>query len=141
MAVATWEDVAVALGRPTSAFTPEQQAQVTHWLNGIELLIIGRLGPVADLDPAAVKYVESEAVAAKVRRVGDGGASSVSVSVDDGTVTRRWENAPVSSSDIWDELWSLLDPKAGDGAYSTRPGFVADRVRPDAWVTTTDTLP
>jgi hypothetical protein len=50
MAVATWEDVAVALGRPTSDFTADQQAQLTYWLNGVELFIKNRLGVIADLD-------------------------------------------------------------------------------------------
>lgn len=141
MTVATWQDVAVALGRPTSAFNTEQQAQIGHWLNGVELLIVGRLGAVEQLDVATVKYVEAEAVAEKVRRGGEGGASSVSVSVDDATVTRRWENTPVSSSDIWDELWSMLDPTAGDGAYSTRPAFEPDTSPQDTWVTTTEPAP
>lgn len=123
MAVATYEDVAVALGRPIS--TEAEQAQVEWWLNGVELFIVARLGVVADLDENAVRYVEVEAVAAKVRRASTDGASSITVNVDDGGVTRRYEN-PVSVDDITDEWWSLLDPDVGGGAFSVRPYFEAD---------------
>lgn len=123
MAVATYEDVEVALGRLIS--TEAEQAQVEWWLSGVELLIISKLGPVADLDQDVVKYVEVEAVAAKVRRGATGDASSITVTVDDGGVTRRYEN-PVSADDITDEWWGLLDPDVGGGAFSVRPYFVPD---------------
>lgn len=114
MAVATWEDVAVALGRPSSAITDAQQGQIEFWLAGVELLIKSRLGVIASLDQATVKYVETEVVAAKARPfiVGDG-ATSVSVSTDDGTVTRRYES--VKASDITGDLWALF----GSGSTST----------------------
>lgn len=123
MAVATYADVEVALGRPIS--TEAEQAQVEWWLNGVELFIVARLGPVADLSEDAVKYVEVESVAAKVRRSATDGASSITVNVDDGGVTRRFEN-PVSADDITDEWWGLLDPDTGGGAFSVRPYFEAD---------------
>lgn len=122
MAVATYQDVAVSLGRAIS--DPLEQAQVTWWLNGVELYIASRLGPVADLDQTAVKYVEVEAVVAKVQRHGTT-ESSISVAVDDGTVTRRYENA-VSASDITDEWWNLLDPDSNTGSASIRPYFEPD---------------
>lgn len=124
MAVATWQDVAVALGRPASDFTVDQQAQLTYWLNGVELFIVARLGPVAELDQPSVKFVETEAAAEKSRRLSEGGASSVSVSVDDGTVTRRFE--PVTADDITDGWWNLLDPAGASSAWSTRPSFEPD---------------
>lgn len=124
MAVATYEDVAVALGRPISI--PAEQAQVTYWLNGIELLIKSRLGPIPELDQDVLKFVETEAVAAKVRSTPSGGASSVSVSADDGTVTRRWENSTVGEGDISDSWWDMLDPTRGASGWSTRPGFEPD---------------
>jgi hypothetical protein len=126
MAVATWQDVAVALGRPTSDFTADQQAQITWWLGGLERFIINRLGPVADLNADDVKYVEAEAAAEKVRRTGTS-ESSITVTVDDGAVTRRYE-APVSASDITDEWWNLLDQDASAATGSIRPGFDADTV-------------
>ncbi|KAB2807991.1 hypothetical protein F9L07_25310 [Pimelobacter simplex] len=131
MAVATWEDVAVALGRPASDFTPAQQAQITYWLNGIELIIRGRLGPVDALDPDVLKYVETEAAAAKVPPAGvTSDETSISVAVDDGNVTRRWEKKPASAADITDEWWELLAPRRESGAFSTRPGFGASPSSP-----------
>lgn len=125
MALATWQDVAVALGRPIS--TPAEQGQVEWWLSGVELFIVARLGPIADLDQDIVRYVEVEAVAAKVRRSGTL-ESSVTVALDDGNITRRYENA-VTAGDITDEWWNLLDPTIGSGAYAVRPYFEADNVR------------
>ncbi|MEO6509448.1 MAG: hypothetical protein ABIO16_00545 [Nocardioides sp.] len=120
MAVASVEDVETALGRPIS--TDAEQAQVDWWLTGVELFIAARLGLVADLNEDLVKYVEVEAVASKIRRSGTA-ESSITVSVDDGSVTRRYENA-VSSGDITDDLWHLLSPNTGSS--SIRPGFDAD---------------
>jgi hypothetical protein len=130
VAVATWQEVAVALGRPTSDFTADEQAQISWWLNGVELFIVNRLGAVAELDQATVKYVEVEAVAAKVERAKHKGASSVTVNVDDGGVTRRFES-PVSADDITDEWWDLLGPESG--AFSTRPYFEPDELEVDSW--------
>lgn len=124
MAVATYEDVGVALGRAIS--DPTKQAQITWWLDGVELVIASHLGPVADLDQTVVKYVEVEAVVAKVNRSGRD-ESSITVSVDDGSVTRRYENA-VSAGDITDEWWHLLDPDANTGTASIRPSFEPDTV-------------
>lgn len=125
MAVATYADVAVALGRPIS--TVAEQAQVTYWLDGIELVIRGRLGAVAALDQDVLKYVETEAVAEKVRRSGRD-ESSITVAVDDGTVTRRYENT-ISAGDITDEWWNLLDPDSSSGSASIRPYFEPDAVQ------------
>lgn len=134
MAVATYEDVAVAIGRPIS--TDAEQEQVEWWLSGVELFITARLGAVVDLTEDVVKYVEVEAVAAKLQRAGRA-ESSVTVSVDDGTVTRRYES--VSADDITDAWWNLLDPSSGSGGlHSVRPSFDADTAMwpvstPPAW--------
>lgn len=125
MAVATYADVAVALGRPIS--TEAEQGQVEWWLNGVELFIAARLGPVDQLSETLVKYVEVEAVVAKIQRHGTR-ESSITVAVDDGSVTRRYENA-VTASDISDEWWNLLDPDANSASRSIRPGFDADTVQ------------
>lgn len=135
MAVATYADVAVTLGRPIS--TAAEQAQVEWWLDGVELFIVARLGPVDALDQTVVKYVEVEAVADKVRRSGRA-ESSVTVAVDDGSVTRRYDNAAVTASDITDEWWQLLDPTADAASASIRPGFEADSAR---WPVSTPPYP
>jgi hypothetical protein len=114
VAVATYTDVEVALGRPIS--TPTEQAQVEWWLNGTEFVIRGRLGDPALLDQDVLVYVETEAVAAKVRR-GARDESSITVSVDDGSVTRRYDS-PVSAEDIGGELWGLLSPASSATSYT-----------------------
>lgn len=106
MAVATWQEVAVALGRPTSDFNADQQAQITWWLDGVELIIGLRLGDVTLLNQDVLKLVEVEVVADKVRANGTE-ESSITVSVDDGSVTRRFENA-ITDDDIDDKWWDLL---------------------------------
>ncbi len=105
VALATPADVAVPLGRPIT--TPAEIDQVQWWLDGVERLIVNRLGPVAALDAATVKYVEAETVAAKVRRSGTS-ESSITVAVDDGSVTRRYEGSTLNGGDISDEFWALL---------------------------------
>lgn len=104
MAVTTYEDVAVALGRPIS--TSAEQDQVSWWLNAVELIIGQRLGDVALLDQALLKLVEVEVVAEKVRHSGTE-ESSITVAVDDGSVTRRYEST-ISDDDIADRWWDLL---------------------------------
>lgn len=116
MALATWQDVAVAIGRPSSDLTTDQQAQITYWLNGAELVIKSRLGTIADLDADTVKYVETEVVAEKLRR-SLREESSITVAVDDGSVTRRYENR-VTAADFTADLWSLFGSGLGSTAYS-----------------------
>lgn len=106
MSVAAWQEVAVALGRPSSDFTDDQQEQIEWWLDGVELIISRRLGDVSALDQAVLKLVEVEVVADKVRRAGTE-ESSITVSIDDGSVTRRYDNAVVDD-DITDRWWDLL---------------------------------
>lgn len=117
MTVATYQEVAVALGRPIS--TEGEQAQVNWWLTGVEMLIRSRLGDIALLDQDTLKYVEVEAVAEKVRRHGTR-ESSISVAVDDGTVTRRYENQ-VGAEDITDGWWELLSPATTTAAFTINP--------------------
>lgn len=114
MAAATYSDVGVALRRTIS--DAAEQAQIEHWLTGAEMAVRSRLGDPALLDQAVLKYVETEAVAEKVRRAGRD-ESSVTVSVDDGTVTRRYETA-MSVDDIEGRLWSLLSPARSSSAYT-----------------------
>ncbi len=119
MAVATYEDVAVPLGRAID--TALEQGQVTWWLDGTERIIRSRLGDITLLDQGDLAYVEAEVVAEKVRRNGRA-ESSTTVVLDDGTVTRRFENQ-ISAGDITDEWWDLL---AGTGSRrsSSRMGWL-----------------
>jgi hypothetical protein len=129
VAVATYEDVAVALGRPIS--TEVEQAQVEWWLTGIEHVIFARLGDLAELDQNVLLYVEVEAAVAKIHRAGRS-ESSVTVAVDDGSVTRRYENS-ISAQDVSDLLWDLLTPDSGTGAFTISPYGEPGYTEPDAW--------
>lgn len=117
MAVATHADVAVALGRPITDTT--EQAQVTYWLDAVELQIKARLGDVADLDQDVLKYVEVEAVATKMQNP----EGYQSETIDDYTYRYGSETRRVT---ILDEWWRLLRPASASGAFSTRPGFEPD---------------
>lgn len=129
MAVATYSDVEVALGRSIS--TPAEQGQVDYWLDGIEMLIGSRLGDVTELDQDVLKFVEVEAAVARINRNAAAGTSSITVSVDDGAVTRRFEG--VNATDVTDDWWRLLDPSWGSGAFSVRPSFEADAITAESW--------
>jgi hypothetical protein len=120
MAVATFEDVAVAIGRPISE--PEEQAQVDYWLGAAEMVIAARLGDVSKLDAAAVRYVETEAVSARMQNPN----GYQSETIDDYTYRYGTSSTRVV---ILDEWWALLNPAASLGAHSVRPGFEADNVR------------
>tara|TARA_R100000655_G_scaffold109699_1_gene165019 strand:+ start:6038 stop:6418 length:381 start_codon:yes stop_codon:yes gene_type:complete len=118
MAVATYADVAVALGRPISDST--EQAQVTYWLDAVELQIKSRLGDISLLDQDALRYVEVEAVATKMQNPN----GYQSETIDDYTYRFGAETRRVT---ILDEWWNLLRPVSASGAFSTRPGFEPDR--------------
>ena len=117
MATATYEDVAVALGRPITE--PAEQAQVTYWLNAVELQVRARLGDVALLDQEVLRYVEVEAVATKMQNPN----GYQSETIDDYTYRFGTESRRVT---ILDEWWALLRPASSGGAFSTRPNFLPD---------------
>lgn len=126
MVVATYDDVAVALGR--SITTEAEQSQVDWWLSSAEMLIRMRLGDLTALDQDALFYVVVEAVAAKARRHGTL-EESVTVSVDDGSVTRRYRD-PMASEDITDAWWNLLNPVAASAEAFTVSPFTTRRNAP-----------
>lgn len=124
MAAATYSDVAVALGRPIA--DSDEQAQVTYWLDAVELQIRTRLGDVAQLDQDVLRYVEVEAVAAKMQNPG----GYQSETIDDYTYRFGSETRRVQ---ILDEWWSLLSPTGGSGAFTIRPVGAVDTAYPDWW--------
>lgn len=117
MAVATFEDVAVAIGRPIT--DTAEQARVSYWLDAAEIQIKARFADLAALDQAVLRFVETEAVAA--RMVNPEGYQSESI--DDYTYRYGAETRQVVIRDEW---WRLLDPDTGAGAFSARPYFVPD---------------
>lgn len=114
--VATVQDVATAIGRPIS--DDAEIGRVQWWLDSVELQIAARLGVVTDLNQAAVKYVEVEAVAARLTNP-EGYSSET---IDDYTYRYGTETRKVT---ILDEWWHLLSPTSA-AAFSTRPGFEPD---------------
>lgn len=140
MTYATTTDVEVELGRVASSAT--ETAQWQAWLDRIERTIaraFTRAGlvlatEVAAGDPTAEDVADVE-VAAVVRKITNpAGLTSVTRTLDDGTLTTRREG-----DDSGDPLlltaaeWNALLPGgAGAGAaFSTRPGFEPDFADPD----------
>lgn len=121
----TWQNVQTVVGRDLT--TPEQ-AQATLWIADARTIISGRAArehlTLDDLDPATLDLVVREVVAARVQRPG-GQATQVSVSVDDGQVSRTWEKTS-GHLDIGDEWWELLFPDTADAAYSIAPAYQPD---------------
>ena len=123
MAIATVDDVATTLGRSPSSLTTEETAQWSMWLDDAERQIRKRLGDVALLDQDDLAYVEREAVALKAKRPDP--AQQITISVDDGTVSKRYDR-DAGQVVILSEWWELLAPDIEAAAFSTRPGFEAD---------------
>lgn len=123
MAVITYEDVSVAIGRPISD-TDEQQ-QVGQWIDDVEMLIGARLGDVSLLDQGLLAYVVRETVIERMRYRSEDGNDS------DNTDNGR-EHYFLQVLDPW---WALLSPsKTGSGAFSVRPFFEPDDVDPmESW--------
>lgn len=133
MAYANVSDVATRLGRPIS--DAAEVAQVNAWLADVEAQIVARFrrvglvlaDQIAAGDPplAVVVAIEASAVVRRVQNPTPGRTSRTE-SIDDGSVTDRWE----SSSDPWaitDSEWEMLLPTGQSGAFSVRPGFQPDR--------------
>jgi len=117
MAIATYEDVAVALGRPIANI--DEQAQVNYWLGAVELQIKARLGDLTVLDVDVLRYVAVEAVTTKMQNP----SGYQSESIDDYTYRFGSETRRIT---ILPEWWELLSPSGNSGAFSTRPGFESD---------------
>lgn len=124
MTVATLEDVAVELGRPTPDASSAEGLQWQMWLNDAEMQIELRLGDVAELDQRVVKFVERVAVAAKVKQPDAMTSSSTNVSVDDASVqkTASYQRSTglVTIDDDW---WDMLMGDDASGAWSVQPSF------------------
>jgi len=139
----TPEMIAVALGVAAPASDSTQYAQWSMWIEDALMLIEARLGDPALLDQAKLDYVVREAVASLARRPDD--ATQVSVSVDDGSVSRTYRSG-TGRVTILDEWWLLLAPASTAGR-----AFSVDLTPSDAtvgtygvdyvWVSTTETGP
>ncbi|HLR97651.1 MAG TPA: Gp19/Gp15/Gp42 family protein [Jiangellaceae bacterium] len=145
MTYGTVEQVATELGRSPSSITDTERLQWQQWLDQVERTIEGRFRRVGlDLaaqvalgDPEAetVADVEVAVVARKVRN--PEGTTSTTVSVDDGSVTKRREGSKIDDLGylrLTDWEWDTLLPAGRSDAWSTRPGFEPDRCGPSWWL-------
>jgi hypothetical protein len=124
VAVITYEEVAVSLGRPIS--DAAEQAQVAQWIADVELLIGARLGDVTLLDQDVLAYVVREAVVARLSNP----SGLQSETIDDYTYRYAESSRRVS---ILDEWWDLLSPDASSAAFTIRPYGEPGYTEPDAW--------
>lgn len=145
MTYATIEQVATELGRTVDSVSTSESAQWQQWLDQVERTIAARFrrlgmklsSQVDSDDPGAeaVADVEVAVVARKVRN--PEGTTSTTVSIDDGSVTKRREGAKIDDLGylrLTDYEWDLLLPAGRADAWSTRPGFEPDRYGPSWWL-------
>ena len=142
MSYATPADVETELGRPASS--PAETAQWQAWLDRVERAIARRFTraglvlatQVTANDPTEQDVVDVE-VAAVVRKVTNPlGLTSVTRTLDDGTVTTRRDGADESDAlAITDREWDALLPASDDTAFSVRPSFEPDTPPADlSWI-------
>lgn len=123
----TISDIEVGLGRP---LTNPEQLQAYQWVDDATLLITTKFGAAfADLSASLVDYVIRASIVARFKGSDGDGLSSVSVAVDDGTVTKRWDSNKPQDDWLISGWFDLLAPTRDAAAFSTRPGFDADDVQ------------
>lgn len=115
-------EIAVDLGRPTPSASSLQYRQWNLWIGDARRLISNRLGDLSLLNQDDLDFVVRKAVVAAARAGANDGATSKTVAVDDGTVTKRWENGVQTDVAITDAWWDLLIPDSEDhDAYTIQP--------------------
>lgn len=130
MTYATTAQVAIELGRLPESVSETETVQWQQWLDRVERSISTRFVRAGlDLDaqvilgnPDADSVADVE-IAAVVRKIENpSGDTSTTISIDDGSVTRRKEGAgTVVGLDLTDAEWALLLPASSSGAYSVTP--------------------
>lgn len=118
----TYTTVETTLGRSLS---DAEQAQAGLWISQALTIISSRLGDTTLLDQDVLAMVVTEAVANRIKRPDS--ATQISVSVDDGQVSRTYESS-TGGIEILPEWWELLSPASAGAAFSVTPYYVA----PDA---------
>ena len=110
------EDVATTVGRPLSS---AESAQAALWISDTGLLIAARANrehvDVSSIDPGILDMVVREAVAARIKK--PDAAKQVSITVDDGQMSRTYESS-TGQIEITDEWWELLFPAGQSDAFS-----------------------
>jgi hypothetical protein len=123
--------IAVELGRPTPDAGSVTEAQWQMWIDDALFLIEARLGDPALLDQTALDYVVRMAVAEHVRKPDD--ATQVTVSIDDGSTSKRYESGR-GRVFILDEWWNLLDPDmTGSESFSVQAYGAPDTSTTVSW--------
>ena len=121
----TWRDVQATLGR---TFTQPQQVQADAWIKQARILIGSRATQIGktldDLDQDTLDMVVTEAVAARAKRPDD--ATEVSIKVDDGETTRRYESS-TGQIEITAAWWDLLFPRAAQNLFTITPVYEPDQ--------------
>lgn len=113
-------NIATTLGRP--APTGTTSAQWAMWINDARRIIANRLGDLDQLDQDTLDYVVREAVADRVRNTRIDGATSETVSTDDSSLTKRWEDGKPSQIVITDDMWDLFNTALHESdAFNIRP--------------------
>lgn len=122
--------IATALGVATPAEGSLTYAQWVMWIADAYMLIEDRRVEYdADVIPVAkVDYAVKEAVVSHARKPDD--ATTITIAVDDGSSTRRYESGRGRVS--LDEWWTYLGLDMNlDGAFTVRPvGRTPDEVFP-----------
>lgn len=118
------DDVWTYLGRTN--LTAAQRARISLLIDEA-LFLIGKR--ITDADQDTIDYVVRKAVSEAVDAPTEPGLVQTSVTVDDGTVAKRYDAAP-KQVEITDEMWEMLltpRPREHRGAFSIRPHYVPDR--------------
>lgn len=139
MALATVDDVATELGRAASS--PEESGQWSAWIDRVERSIRRRFTragldldeAIADGQPTSEDVRDTIAVAVARKAANPAGLTSVTRSIDDGSITTRREGGEVAGLDLTDAEWAVLMPAVIGPAFSTRPGFEPDSAAVDSW--------
>lgn len=141
MTYATAADVAVELGRPASS--TEETDQWNAWIARVERSIVRRFAraglvladQVADDNPTEDDVRDLE-IAAVIRKITNPlGLTSVTRTLDDGTVTTRREGTDDGDGlMLTEDEWEILLPATSAAAFSTRPGFEPDTAPADSWI-------
>ena len=113
-------NVAVELARPTPISPVSDQWE--SWIARAYRLIEARLGSTAYavVDPTVVDDVVLIAVTEHVRAWRDSTAKRSTTTIDDGTVSREYEQG-VGLLEIPDDLWPLLGVEAVAESFTIEP--------------------
>ena len=128
MTYATFDDVAIHLGRSLSE---TEESQIFMWISWLEADIASKLPDLTTVDPTAAQRVIVQSIASYLDN--PTAASEVQVSVDDGSVTKRYTRS-LGRVQILPELWADLGWSGETGAFTVSPYGAADTgADVDAW--------